>query len=116
MGTAATYYHSSLLARGTLTCGTQHVLLTQLESRDYCSIYLTVEELAQECVMNTPSLLLLSGFSVFRSNCLLLGTLVYLSFFPEARKLDLKNNSKLLQILLTHNLTKTLITLNFLKS
>lgn len=32
MGTALTYYHSSLLARETLTCGTQHVHLPHQDS------------------------------------------------------------------------------------
>lgn len=32
MGTALTYYHRSLLARETLTCGTQHVHLSHHDS------------------------------------------------------------------------------------
>lgn len=32
MGTALTYYHSSLLARGTLTCATRHVRLLHHDS------------------------------------------------------------------------------------
>ena len=32
MGTAFTYYHRSLLARETLTCGTQHVHLSHHDS------------------------------------------------------------------------------------
>lgn len=32
MGTALAYYHRSLLARGTLTCGTQHVHLSHHDS------------------------------------------------------------------------------------
>lgn len=61
MGTTLTYYHCSLVARGILTCGTQHVHLSHHDSLlqpDFFPPQLSVKKLIQGCLMWAASVLL----------------------------------------------------------